>query len=325
MSTIEALNTFKQLGAVRLVAASNQSGTYFNGLTNNGVGATFTYATGTLTIDSVAVNLNDYILFAGQTAGYQNGIYQCVQVGATGIAAILQRRGDFQCIEQIHGAQYVPVAAGTVYGGAMWTVVEPLPAAIGNPVVSGANNINFATITASGSSLFLQTANNLSDLASASTAVTNLGFAQPAADYAFTSFASPDAISDLKWHDITATAAALATAGKVNIQVSSGSKQYVVRDIRVNYAASGLSGGGGDRLLSVSDSTHVYNSTGITAALLGTPINTIWGGSGNPLPGTLAMDTPTTAGANLFLQYIGGTTDYTTGQIIVSVLTERVA
>ena len=31
MSTTESLNTFKQLASVRLVAASNQSGTYNNG------------------------------------------------------------------------------------------------------------------------------------------------------------------------------------------------------------------------------------------------------------------------------------------------------
>jgi hypothetical protein len=325
MSTIEALNTFKQLGGVRLVASSNQSGTYFNGPGNNGVGATFTYATGALTIDSVAVAVNDFILFAGQTNGYENGIYQCIVAGATGVAAVLQRRGDFQCIEQIKGGQYVPVSAGTVYGGSMWTVVEPLPAAIGVPLVSGANNINFATITAAGSSLYLQVANNLSDVNSAATSVTNLGFAQAANKYAFTSFASPDAISDLKWVDVALTAAALASAGTVTIQASSGSKQYKVRDIRVNYSAAGLSGGGGDRLVQITDGTTVYNNAGITAALLGTPVNTIWGGSGNPLAGTVAMNTSTAAGASLVAKYAGGTADFTTGTVNISVLVERVA
>lgn len=183
MSTIESLNTFKQLGSVRLVSNSNQSGTYYNGPLNNGVGATFTYATGALTIDSVTVNLNDYILFAGQTGAYQNGIYQCIAAGATGVAAVLQRRGDFQCIEQIKGGQYVPVSAGTVYGGSMWTVVEPLPLAIGVPVTSGANNINFATITAAGSSLYLQIANNLSDLNSVPAALLNLGIGPTVINY----------------------------------------------------------------------------------------------------------------------------------------------
>lgn len=325
MSTIEALNASQQLARVRLVAATNQSGTYVNGPLNNGVGATFTYATGALTIDSVTVNLNDYILFSGQTSAYQNGIYQCTQVGATGVAAVLTRRGDFQCIEQIRGGHYIPVSAGTTYGGSMWVVIEPLPAAIGAPASGIANNINFNTITAGGSSLFLQSANNLSDLASASTAVTNLGFAQAANKYAFTSFASPDAISDLVWQDIVCGQAALAAGGSVTIQASSGSKQYKVRNILMNYGASGLSGGGGDRLLQVTDGTTSYNNAGITAALLGTPVNTVWGGSGNPLPGTVAMNTSTVAGANLVAKYAGGTTDYTAGSVTLSVLVQRVA
>lgn len=175
MSTTESLNAAQQLASVRLVANSNQSGTYYNGLLNNGVGATFTYATGALTIDSVAVALGDFILFSAQTAGYANGIYQCTTAGATGVSAVLTRRGDFQCREQIRGGSYVPVSAGTVYGGAVFTVIEPLPAALGVPVVSGANNINFATITAAASSLYLAIANNLSDVLSASTSLANLG------------------------------------------------------------------------------------------------------------------------------------------------------
>jgi hypothetical protein len=175
MSTIEALNTFKQLGAVRVVATSNQSGTFYNGPTNNGVGATFTYATGALVIDSVTLNVNDYVLFAAQTLGYQNGLWQVVVAGATGVAAVLQRRGDFQCIEQVKGGQYVPVAAGTVNGGSMWVVVEPFPAAFGVPTTSGANNINFVNVGTASAGDFLVAANNLSDVANASTSLFNLG------------------------------------------------------------------------------------------------------------------------------------------------------
>lgn len=119
--------------------------------------------------------------------------------------------------------------------------------------------------------------------------------------------------------------AALASAGKVNIQLSTGTQQYVVNDIRVRYASAGLSGSSGDRLISISDGTTVYNSTGITAALAGTPVNTAWGGSGNPLPGSVDMATPTAAGANLFAQYIGGTTDYSAGSLLLQVEIVRVA
>jgi hypothetical protein len=140
---------------------------------------------------------------------------------------------------------------------------------------------------------------------------------------AISTISNPDAQSDLIWYDITASAAALATAGKVNIQLSSGTKQYQVRDIKVNQS-TGLSGGGGNRLLSVTDGTSVWNNAGITAALLGTPIPTVWGGTGNPLPvSPTSFNTLSVAGLPIYLQYIGGTTDYTTGSVIISVLIQR--
>ncbi len=175
MSIFQQYNISPVLSPVRLVASTNQTGTYFNGQTNNGVGATFTYATGVLTIDSVVVALGDFVLLAAQTLGFQNGIYICTQAGAVGVAAVLTRRADFQCIEQMKEGQFVSVAAGTAWGGSVWTFLEPVPAAIGVPQVSGANNINFATITAAGSALYLQDANNLSDVANAATSLSNLG------------------------------------------------------------------------------------------------------------------------------------------------------
>lgn len=131
--------------------------------------------------------------------------------------------------------------------------------------------------------------------------------------------------SNITWFDVTCSAAALASAGKVNVQVSAPGQQYKVRNVLVNYSAAGLSGGGGDRLLKLTDGTTSFNNAGITAALLGTPVNTVWGGSGNPLPGTVAMNTSTVAGANLYFQYSGGTSDFGTGSVVISVQVERVA
>ncbi len=117
---------------------------------------------------------------------------------------------------------------------------------------------------------------------------------------------------------ITATAAALATSGHVAVMAApSGTSQFKIMNIRVMYAAAGLSGGGGDRLLTLTDGTIVFNQAGITAALLGTPIWTLWGGTGNPIPATVS--TVSTAGAAIYLVYSGGAADYTTGQIVVEV------
>lgn len=323
MSTVEALNPFVGLTPVRLVASTNQSGTYYNGPLNNGVGATFTYATGALTIDSVAVNLNDFILFSGQTAGYQNGIYQCTQAGATGVSAILTRRGDFQSREQIQEGAYVSVGAGTVNGGSVWTVIEPLPAAIGVPVVSGANNINFATITAGGSSLFLQSANNLSDVASAPTAVTNLGFTQAAGKYLYSSLTSPDQSIDLVSFDTTVGQADLAAGGAVALVTSSGAKQYKLRVLQLNSGGTNFSGGGGDRLGQVTDGTTVYSV--IPAATMQSLVNAQWGVTALPNPAAAAINTSTAAGANLSFKYSGGTTDYTAGSLVISGIVQRIA
>lgn len=174
MSVIESLNTFKQLASVKLVSTSNLTAAYYNGPVNNGLMSTLTFPLGTLSIDGVAVNLNDYVLLTAQSDGSQNGIYQCVVQGLSGVSAVLQRRGDFQCIEQIRGGQYVPVSQGAVFAGSMWTLVAPFPLYIGYSV-SGLNNINFLNVSeGSAGGPFLRIANNLSDVASVPTSRVNL-------------------------------------------------------------------------------------------------------------------------------------------------------
>ncbi len=125
--------------------------------------------------------------------------------------------------------------------------------------------------------------------------------------------------------DITLGFAALAAAGTVVVQAALATAQFKVRNIFVNYGAAGLSGGGGDRLVTLTDGTTVYNNAGITAALLGTPVNTVWGGTGNPLAATVDQSTATVAGQALRFVYSGGTTDYTAGSVVITVTYERVA
>lgn len=129
--SFQQYNIYAGLSPCRVVATTNQTGTYINGPLNNGVGATFTYATGALTIDSVVVVQGDSVALVGQTADNENGIYICTQTGATGVSAILQRRADMQCIEQIKEGMWTTIGAGTVSAGSMFVVVEPLPARFG--------------------------------------------------------------------------------------------------------------------------------------------------------------------------------------------------
>lgn len=125
--------------------------------------------------------------------------------------------------------------------------------------------------------------------------------------------------------DVTVTAAALASGASVTLIPSSGSKQYRVRNLLLNAPGTNFSGGGGNRLGSITDGTTVYGS--ILAATMGTLVNGIWSPDGDvEMPSLGArMNTPTAAGAPLVFKYSGGTTDYTTGSLIMSGMVERIA
>ena len=139
------LTSNTQLAPCRVSTTANLAGNYFNGNTNNGVGATIALtATGALTIDSVVLNAGDYVLVNNQTLAYQNGIYQVTTPGNASTAALITRRPDFQNIEQMQLGAFVNVFAGSTLAGSTFVMVEPFPAAIGVPTVSGSNNITFA-------------------------------------------------------------------------------------------------------------------------------------------------------------------------------------
>jgi hypothetical protein len=123
--------------------------------------------------------------------------------------------------------------------------------------------------------------------------------------------------------DVTVGQAALATGGSVTLIDSSGTKQYKIRSLQLNSGGTNFSGGGGDRLGQVTDSTTVYSV--IPAATMQTLTNEQWGTTGLPNPASAAINTSTVAGADLVFKYSGGATDYTTGSLVISGIAERVA
>lgn len=139
----------QQISSVRVARNSNLSGTYYNGPSNNGVGATFTVAASSLTIDSVVVAEQDRVLLFAQTNAYENGIYRVSSIGST---VVLTRAVDFQEFDQMKPGYYVPVAAGAELHGALFGVVEP------QVQVVGTDGIVFANAAASPDSVTL--ANN---------------------------------------------------------------------------------------------------------------------------------------------------------------------
>lgn len=153
------------LTPVRLASIANISGTYYNGPSNDGVGATLTIAASSLTVDSVAAAVGDRILLQTQTNTYEQGIYIVESIGST---VVLKRAFDMQNIAQMKPGLYVAVGAGSLRAGNFYTMVEPIPSVLGVDAVvfnsdpSGAGvTFSGAASTANALAVFSDTAGNI--------------------------------------------------------------------------------------------------------------------------------------------------------------------
>ena len=142
-------------------AAALPSNVYSNG--SSGVGATLTgVATGVLTVDGIAVALNDRVLVKNEAAPANNGIYACTLAGAIGVAYVLTRATDMNTAAQVPGA-FAFTEQGTANAGAGFTVAGPGPYTIGTTAItwtqfSGAGEITAGTgLSKSGNTLSLTT------------------------------------------------------------------------------------------------------------------------------------------------------------------------
>ena len=101
-----------------------------------------------------------------------------------------------------------------------------------------------------------------------------------------------------------------AAATRIIINTELLSESYRISNIRLQ-VVDAFAGGGGDRDLVIRDSTTVYAT--IPASSLQTlDARGVWGSTVVPHPAG-ALVTATQAGADLYMQYSGGTTDYATG------------
>lgn len=134
VATISDFTRFQQLTSVRFstLETENIGGIYFNGPTNNGVGATLTANTvGPLAIDLGSPETNDSVLLIGQTNAETNGIYKVIEPGSSTSLWVLRRREDFQCIEQVRAGYYVTVEDGFNNAGSVYTIIRPVPGKFG--------------------------------------------------------------------------------------------------------------------------------------------------------------------------------------------------
>lgn len=141
--------------------------TYSNGVA--GVGATLTNAGAqtTFALDGQNPTVNSRVLIKDQSSSFQNGVYTVTNVGSGSSNWVLTRSTDFNTAADMLPGTAVPVLNGTANADTAWILVSTV-------VTVGTDAITFLEFVYNAGT-FLQKANNLSDVASASTSRTNLG------------------------------------------------------------------------------------------------------------------------------------------------------
>jgi hypothetical protein len=134
-----ALNTHTQMASCRLSTTPGDVATgwtYYNGDSNDGLGATIKLSGALFSMDGNSVNLGDRVLVGFPTApnNIMNGIYLCTQV-YTGsplfLPSILTRAGDMQCKAQLLAGSFSLITEGVINAGAYGMVRGPLPDILG--------------------------------------------------------------------------------------------------------------------------------------------------------------------------------------------------
>lgn len=120
----------------------------------------------------------------------------------------------------------------------------------------------------------------------------------------------------------TISAGVLAGGNPAQIIDSSGTLVFSIMVMAMNLGGVNFSGGGGDRDLAITDGTTVYSV--IPAATLQSLVNAAWGSTNLPFPVAVGISHFTIAGADLYAQYTGGTTDYAAGSFILTGLAAHV-
>lgn len=105
----------------KVATTANLTVTYANGAA--GVGATLTNngAQVALSIDGVALIVNDRVLVKDQTTQFQNGIYTVTDIGSGATNWIMTRATDYdQAPAEIKPGNIVPISQGTVNSNSLW-------------------------------------------------------------------------------------------------------------------------------------------------------------------------------------------------------------
>ncbi len=129
----------------------------------------------------------------------------------------------------------------------------------------------------------------------------------------------------LQVFETTVGQAALGTGGEVILLDALTDETWKVLDIVLSADGTNFSGGGGDRLLDITDGTSTWSV--IPAATLQSLAVSRWGvDAGMPNPSTAShLFAASASGTDIVAKYSGGTTDYTAGSLTLRLTAYRTA
>lgn len=137
----QMLDTLTAPHNIRLATTANLNATYNNG--SSGVGATLTNAgaLAALSIDGVAVGLNNRILVKNQSTEFQNGIYDVTTVGDGATAWVMTRSEDYNLPDEIDLGDFFTVGEGSLNGLTQWIQTAAGPFTIGVTAITFESNV----------------------------------------------------------------------------------------------------------------------------------------------------------------------------------------
>lgn len=208
------------------------------------------------------------------------------------------------------------INAGNIQAGESGTegkfVAYPATASKGTLVVSASDNAGAYDVTLTNDSMGQTSTLYMTDPASSD------GYIQVSAT-------PSDPCANLFWIDVSITAVEISGASSKVIKLSSGTKQYAIREM---YLVSGGVDwtGGGSSDVEVTDGTNQYTRIQqITLEAMSSAANARWGDGSIPYPAVVPINTPTVAGQSIVVKYVSAGAEYTGGELKLSLLLERVA
>lgn len=123
-SYVDALvNGLDVKASVRLATAAALSANTYDGGTKRLTAS----ANGALSVDSVAVAVDDRILVKNEATGSNNGLYKVIQTGSVGTPYILERTSDADVSAEVTSGMFTFVSEGTVHQKQGWSLTTADP------------------------------------------------------------------------------------------------------------------------------------------------------------------------------------------------------